>query len=109
MLSIHSGLRELSKTNVYELHLLKMHLFDISKPYINIENSELLFEQNIIALKRDKYYIEVRDDDTIKRKRISFDFMQQTLNRMDGLYMDDKFILKYTIKISIEEAECRVN
>ena len=51
-----------------------------------------------MALKRDKYDIEVREDDAIKRDRIFFDFMQRTLNRMDVLYMDEHLILIDTIQ-----------
>ena len=40
-----------------------------------------------MALKREKYDIEVQNDDAIKRNRIFFDFMQRTFNRMDGLYL----------------------
>ena len=67
-----------------------------------------------MALNKDKYYIEVRDDDAIKRNRIYFDFMQQTFNHPDRLYMDEIFILIDTIKKyqlrkkSAEEVE-RVN
>ena len=53
-----------------------MNPFDISKPFIKISKSELLFEQYRMALKRDKYDIEVRDDDAIKCNRIFFGFMQ---------------------------------
>ena len=42
-----------------------------------------------MALKKDKYDIEVQDDDEIKRDQIFFDFMQQTFNLLDGLYMDE--------------------
>ena len=74
-----------------------MNPFDIGKPCIQIAKSELLFEQYRMAHKRDKYEIEVRDDDAIKRSGF-FDFMQQTFNLLDGLYMDGKFILIDTIK-----------
>ena len=67
MLSIHTGLQKLSKKNLYELHLKKMNPFDIGKPCIMIAKSEVLFEQYRMALKRDKYDIEVRYDDAIKR------------------------------------------
>ena len=59
MLKIHTGLRKLSKTNVYELHHLKMNPFDISVPYVKIAKSDLLFEKYRMALNRDKYYIGV--------------------------------------------------
>ena len=75
-----------------------MNPFNIGKPCIKISNSELLFEQYRIDFKRYKYDIEDWDDGAIKRNLIFFDFMQQTFNRMDGLYMDKFFILVYTMK-----------
>ena len=76
MLRIHTGLLKFSKTNVYDLHLKEINLFDIGKPFINIAKSALLFEQYIMDLNRDKYDIEVRDDDAINRNQIFFDLMQ---------------------------------
>ena len=70
-----------------------MNPFDIGKPCIKIAKSELLFEQYIMNINRDKYDIEVRDDDALKRNRILFYFMQRTFNNLDGLYMDETFIL----------------
>ena len=58
-LRIHTGLWKWSKRNLFELHILKMNLFDIHVPCINIAKRELLFEQYIMAVYRDKYYIEV--------------------------------------------------
>ena len=51
-----------------------------------------------MALNQEKYDIEVRDDGAIKRNRIFFDFIQRTFNHLDGLYMDEIFILINTIK-----------
>ena len=62
-----------------------------------IANSELLFEQYRMALNQDKYEIEVRNDDAIKCYQIFFDFMQQTLNRLYGLYLHGKTFLLDTI------------
>ena len=75
-----------------------MNPFYISKTCIKIANSEVLFEKYRMALNWDKYDIEVRDDDTIKRNRIFLDFMQQKFSCLNGLYMDETFILIYTIK-----------
>ena len=69
-----------------------MNPFDISKPCINITKSEVLFEKYRMTLNWDKYYIEVRDDDTMKCNRIFFDFMQRTFICLDGLYMDEFFL-----------------
>ena len=44
-----------------------------------------------MALKQEKYDIEVQNDDTIKRNQIFFDFMLRTFNRLNGLYLDKKF------------------
>ena len=74
MLRIHTGLRRLSKKNLYDFHLKKS--FDIGVPCIKIADSELLFEQYIMALNQDRYDIEVQNDVTIKRNQILFDFMQ---------------------------------
>ena len=53
----------------------------------------MLFEQYRMALNPDKYDIEVRNDDAIKRNWILFDFMQQTFNQQDGLYLHKRFPL----------------
>ena len=58
----------------------------------------MLFEQYRMALKRDSYDIEVRNDDAINRNQIFFDFIQWTFNRLDGLYMYEKCLLIDTIK-----------
>ena len=62
----------------------------MDKPCNIIARRELLFEQYIMALKRDKYEIEVQNDDAINCNRILFYFMQRTFNRMDGFYLHEK-------------------
>ena len=58
-------------------------------------------------IKRDKYDIEVRYDDAIKCNRIFFDFMQQTLNRLDGLKFTRKILFdRYNNRKSTEEVDC---
>ena len=89
MLRIHTGLRKFSKTNVYDLHIKNNNPFDIGVPCINISRSEVLFEQYIMAVNWDKYDIEVQNDDAIKRNQILFDFMQQTFNCLDVLYIHE--------------------
>ena len=90
-------MRKLSKTNVYELHLKKMNPFEIGKKCNIIARRELSFEQYRMAFKQEKYDIEVKNDDAIKRNRIFFDFMQQTFNFLDGLYLHEKSLLIDTI------------
>ena len=53
----------------------------------------MLFEQYIMSLIWDKYDIEVRNDDAIKRNQILFDFMQRTFNHLDGLYLHEFFLI----------------
>ena len=86
-------MRDWSKTNIFNLHLKKINPFGIHEPCIKKENNELIFEQYIMALNWDKYDIEVQNDDVIKRNQIFFDFMQQTLNCLDVLYLREKCIL----------------
>ena len=97
MLRIHTGFLKLSKKYIYYLHLKTINPFEIGKPCIIIAGREMIFEQYIIALKRDKYYIEFQNDDTIKRNLLLFDLMQQTFNRLDGLYLHEKSLLIDTI------------
>ena len=64
-----------------------------------------------MALNQDKYDTEVQNGDAIKRNQIFFDFMQQMFNRLDGLYLRERYILINTImkyqlrKKSAEEIE----
>ena len=46
-----------------------------------------------MALNQDKYDIEVRNDDAIKRNQSVFDVMQQTFNSLDGLYFHEICLL----------------
>ena len=93
MLRIHTGLQKWSKRSVFDLHLKKMNPFDIYIPFINIANSELLFEQYIMGLNQDKYAIKVRNDDAIKCNQIFSDFMQWTFNCLDALYLRERCLL----------------
>ena len=70
MLRTHTGFQKLSKKNVYDLHLKQMNPFEIGKPFIIITSTELLFEKYRMALKREKYDIEVQNDDAIKCNQI---------------------------------------
>ena len=68
---------------------LKKNPFYIGVQCIKIARSEVLSEQYIMALNQEKYDIEVRNVDAIKRKQISFHLMQWTFNHLDGLYMHE--------------------
>ena len=70
-----------------------MNPFDIRVSCIKIARSEVLFEQYRMAIKREKYDIEVKNDDAIKRNGIFFDFMKRTLNCLDGIYLCERYIL----------------
>ena len=43
-----------------------------------------------MVLKRDKYDIEVQNDDELKLNQTIFYLMQQTLNCLDGLYFHEQ-------------------
>ena len=50
-----------------------------------------------MALKQDKYDIEVQKNDAMKRNKIFYYFIQRTFNRQDGLYLNEKSLLIDTI------------
>ena len=63
-----------------------------------------------MALNRDKYEIEVQNDDAIKRNQIFFYFMQITFTILDELYPHEKcFLIDMIMKYQFEEAECSRN
>ena len=70
-----------------------MNPFGIHQPCSKIAKNQLIFEQYIIAFNRDKYYIEVQNDASIKCNRLLFYFMQQTFNRLDSLYLRARCLL----------------
>ena len=59
MLSIHTGLRKWNKKDRFHIFLCNKNPLGIKQPCIMIANNELLFEQYIISLKRDKYAIDI--------------------------------------------------
>ena len=99
MLSIHTGLRNWNKKNLYHILLRDNNPIGIDQPCIKITNSELLFEKYRMALKRDKYAIEIQKDDAIKRNQIFFDLMLRMFNHLNQLYEKEKSLLIYTILI----------
>ena len=50
-----------------------------------------------MALNRDKYDIDILNDDAININRLFLDLMQRTFNRLDGLYLNEKYHLIDTI------------
>ena len=50
-----------------------------------------------MALKRDKYAIEIQKYDEIKRNQIFFDFMLRIFNHLNQLYVNEKSLLIDTI------------
>ena len=97
MLRINTGLRKWNKNNVYDKHLREINPIRIDQPCINISKSEVFFEKYRMALKRDKYAIEIQKDDAIKSKNIFFDFMLRIFNYINELYVKEKSLLIDTI------------
>ena len=50
-----------------------------------------------MALKQDKYAIEIQKYDAIKCNRLFFDFMIRMFNHLNQLYEKEKSLLIYTI------------
>ena len=84
-----------------------MNPFDIRVQCINIENSELLFEQCRMALNQHKYNIEVRNDDAIKRNQIIIWFRVTNVQSSGWIIFRWKMYFDiYNNERSIEEAVC---
>ena len=62
-----------------------------------IANNEVLFEQYIIAFKRDKYVIDIDGEDAINRNQLFFDFMLRMFDHINQLYEMEKSLLIDTI------------
>ena len=58
-----------------------------------IAKNEVLFEIYRIALKRDKYTIDIEGEDEIKCNRLFFDFMLRMFNHLNQLYEMEKNLL----------------
>ena len=63
---------------------------EINRPCIKIAENEMLFGKYRMALKRDKYTIEIQGDDAIKRNRLFFYFMIRMFNHLNQLYEKEK-------------------
>ena len=75
----------------------------IKQPCIMIAKNEVFFEKYRMALKRDKYAIDIQGDDEIKRNRLFFDFLLRKFDNLNQLYEKEKIlpidiILKYNLR-----------
>ena len=86
MLRIHTGLRKWNKKDRFHNILRDMNPLGIKQPCIIIARNELLFEQYIIALKRDKDAIDIEGEDEIKRNRLFFYFVLRMFDHLNQLY-----------------------
>ena len=74
-----------------------MNPFGIHEPCIKIAKSEVSFEQYRMNINREKYDIEVWNDDAINSNQIFINFMQRMFNWLGALYLGEVCILIYTI------------
>ena len=58
-----------------------------------IAKNEMLFEQYRIALKRDKYAIDIEGEDAINRNRLFFDLVLRMFDHPNQLYEMEKVFL----------------
>ena len=72
MLRIHTGLRKWNKKDPFHIFLRDKNPLGIKQPCIIIATNEVLFEQYIIALKRDKDAIDIEGEYEINRNRLFF-------------------------------------
>ena len=69
MLRIRTGLLKWNKKDLFNISLRDKNPLGIKRPWIMIAKNEVLFEQYIIALKRDKDAIDIEGGDEIKRNQ----------------------------------------
>ena len=86
MLRIHTGLRKWNNMDKYHILLRDKNPVGINQPCIKITKNEVLFEKYRMALKRDKYAIEIQKDDAIKRNQLFLDFMLRMFDHLNQLY-----------------------
>ena len=90
MLRIHTGLRKLTKNDQFHIILKNMNPLIIDRPCLKIASNELLFEKYRIALKRDKYAIDIDGDDAFDSLRLVFDSMLRMFDHLNQLYEMEK-------------------
>ena len=100
MLRIHTDLQKLNKKDRFHMLLRDKYTVGINRPCIMIAKNEVLFEKYRMALKQNKYAIEIQGDDEIKRNRLYFDFMLRMCDHLNQFYNKEKSlpidtILKY--------------
>ena len=69
MLRIHTGLLKWNDNDRFHIILSDMNPLGIKQSCIMLANNEVLFEQYRIALKRDKYAIDIEGCDAINRNQ----------------------------------------
>ena len=55
--------------------------------------NEVLFEKYRVALKREKYAIDIEGEDAINRNQLFFDFMLRIFDHINQLYEMEKVFL----------------
>ena len=94
MLRIHAVLRKWNKNDRFHIILSDKNTLEIKQPCIIIANNEVLFEQYGIALKRDKYAIDIDGNDAFDSYRLFFDFMLRMFGHLNKLYEMKKILLQ---------------
>ena len=93
MLRIHTGLRKCNKNDRFNIILSDMNPLGIKQPCIMMAKNEVLFEQYIISLKRDKDVIDIEGEDAINCNQLFFDFVLRMFNHLNQLYEMEKVFL----------------
>ena len=90
MLRIHTGLRKWNKKDRFRIFLRDKNPLGIKQPCIMIAKNKVLFEQYIIAPKRDKDAIDIDGNDAINSHRLVFDFILRMFDHLNQLYDMEK-------------------
>ena len=91
LLRLHTGVRKFCRRNLYDLHLEAMNPFGVSESCAAIKTDPSLFEKYRVALTRDRYDIDLREDDAIERYKNFFYFVNRSFKHLGYLFNEERF------------------
>ena len=86
-----------TKMDRFHIILRDMNPLGIQQPCLTIAKNEVFFEKYRIALKRDKYSIDIDGEDAINSNRLFIDFMLRMFDHLNQLYEMKTILLIDTI------------
>ena len=87
-----------------------MNPLGIDQPCLKIASNEFLFEKYRIALKRDKYAVDIDGNDAIDSQQLVFDFMLRMFYHLNQLYeMEKSLLIDAILKYHLRKESAKEN